>query len=148
MSLQVIGFDARSSLEIARQMVAIAKECKNDCLDLTRLSLLDLFSYVKNIPYIVEEGGFQSLSRPYFTMCGIAPYTACANKSIIVASYCELLGYEWSYLLCGLYDNFDYHHVYPVVYIDNQAIHFDATYPENVFGNREKWQKEILVSGK
>lgn len=145
MSLSIIDFPIDSAEDVARKMHEISRECRFDTLSLLNMDLFQLFDYVKNIPYIVEDGQFQSLSRPYFTMRGIAPYTACANKSIVVSAYCKLVGIDSTYKLVSLYHDCDYHHVYPVVYMDNQRIEFDATYPENVIGRVQQWSKSAEI---
>lgn len=145
MSLSIRDFPADSAESIARKMHEISRDYRFDVFSLLKMDLFKLFDYVKNIPYIVEDGQFQSLSRPYFSMVGIAPFTACANKSIIVSSYCKLAGIQTTYQLVSLDPYSDYHHVYPVVYIGKHRLEFDATYPENVIGRVQRWSKALEI---
>lgn len=145
MSIYIKEFPAFSSVAIAKEMHQVSRIYRFDVFRLANLDLFQLFDLVKNIPYVVESDGFQSLSRPVFTLSGIAPYTACANKSIVISAYCKLLGIETAYQLVSLDSFSDYHHVFPVVYLNNTRLELDATYPENEFGQVRNWSKSIEI---
>lgn len=140
MSIVVETANINSPEEIAQAMYRIARAFSFDAVELINLDLFNLHKKIKAIPYVVEEGFFQSLSRPYYSLHGIAPYVACANKSIIIGAYCELIGLRYAYEIVSLDKYLPFHHVYPVILM-NEPLKFDATYPENVIGDNIAYAK-------
>ena len=140
MSIVVETANINSPEEIAQAMYRIARAFSFDAIELINLDLFQLYDRIKRISYVVEDGFFQSLSRPYYSLHGIAPYVACANKSIIIGAYCELVGIRYAYEIAAIDKYTPFHHVYPVILLNN-PLRFDATYPDNVIGDSVKYAK-------
>ena len=119
-----------SSEQISKKMFEMVNKWYKDTSCLYPLSIYEVFNKVKVIPYNLESGLFQALSRPKFTLNGKAPFIACANKAIVLASYAKLLSIPFGFVLCKNDLSQDYYHVNNVFRLSGQKIYLDATYPE------------------
>lgn len=145
MPLTIASVD--SALDIARAMIGVVDAYYLDVLPYQSMSIMDFYRLVRKIPYCVEYGygDYQNLQRPGYTLNGHGPFTACANKSITIASYLKLKGIPYRLKIVSDDPNEPLHHVFPEALFGLNWVPMDATYPENSFGIEQHWYKTETI---
>ncbi len=138
-----IGFIDDGS-EVGDYMHAVVDKFYRDCLPYTKMPLPDFYRLVKNLPYNMEGGLYQSLVRPGLALNGQFPIVACVNKSIIMSSYLKCKNTPYRYKIVAKNPLDALHHVYTEGYIGRTWIPLDCTYPENRIGVTENWGKVVV----
>lgn len=119
-----------------------AKKYQTDCLFLESKTPIEVFDFIKNLEYKPDPVGIEFLSRPDFSIFRNDLPRDCDDKTLIACCYFELKNYPYKIIVSG--KNKDPHHVYPIVFLDNNWVVFDATYPSNKFNQvpyKEKFKK-------
>jgi len=127
MNLSVENVNSAEEIgEIMREMV---ERYHRDMMPFYCLSVLEVYNYIKELPYRLEDGAFQILSRPAYCIHGLAPFVACANKSIMLASYMELKGIPYRFVLCNHKKGDQLDHVFLEILTKNKKwLKIDPTY--------------------
>lgn len=130
-----------SANDIAHAMIDVVEKYYTDLFRYQSTPILDFYRKVRSIPYSVEIGDYQNLQRPGYTLNGHGPFTACANKSIAIASYLKLKNIPYRFVIVSDDVTEPYHHVFTEGYFNGEWVPMDATYPHNQFGITENWAK-------
>lgn len=108
-----------------------AKKYQSDCLFLESKTPFEVFEFIKNLEYKKDPEGIEFLSRPKFSIFRDDLPRDCDDKTLIAACYFELKNISYKIIVSGR--NSNPHHVYPIAFINNEWIVFDATYPTNKY---------------
>lgn len=108
-----------------------AKKYQTDCLFLESKTPIEVFNFIKNLEYKPDPVGIEFLSRPDFSIFRNDLPRDCDDKTLIACCYFELKNYPYKIIVSGRSNK--PHHVYPIVFINNSWIYFDATYSSNEF---------------
>lgn len=119
---------AKSVQEIGFEMYRIAEQHANDLGSLGLLPMVAFFQRVRALPYYKEPGRFQFLSSPKWTLSGLSPVVACANKSILCGAWAKLHSVPFRFVASGPQRNQPYSHVFTQFYLDGSWKSFDPTY--------------------
>lgn len=131
--------------EIGREMYRIAETYCRDLGSLALLSMPDFFNRVRAMAYYKEPGRFQFLSRPQWTLAGLSPVVACANKAILCGAWAKLHSVPFRFVACGMVRTRPYSHVFCQYYVSGEWKNFDPTYSwHEPFQNRSFARSEIL----
>jgi len=114
-----------------------------DCFPYMRESLNVFFDRVKRLPYRMEDGDFQAICRPYYTLNALAPVSACVNKSVCMGAYLRCRSIPYRYTIVAKSALEPYHHVYCEGYIGSSWIPLDATYANGQLGRVEEWGRKV-----
>lgn len=117
----------RSRKQTGKQIYAIAKKFKRDLEPFKEWSLDQFYDYVHSIPFSTDPVNTEIVSRPaYLLDREIFPALDCKKKTILLASFFELQG--WDYLLVASSENSgDPHHVFILLWNGEDWVPVDAT---------------------
>lgn len=119
------------------KIIEFAKKYKNDLRKFKNKSFFEFYNIVKNLPYIADPKNIETLSRPKYTLNKYYEPRDCDDKTLLICGFCELKNIPYKIHVTGRKNKF--HHVFPVVKINNEWKISDATYPnrgnfdENLF---------------
>jgi len=103
-----------------------------------RLSLEEMFDFVKDIPYKTDIEPSEIIGRPKILLEGADGGLDCKKKAILMAAWCEVNGTPWELFGSSIRKDKDIHHVFPGVCLNGKTwTNIDATYPENRIGERK-----------
>lgn len=135
--VKVKGFrDVRQTISEMRRMATMYA---NDVAKYVNWSLLDFYTMVKNLPYIPDPKGQETIRRPQFTLNGLGQGRDCDDKAIVMASYAHSNGIPWRFVVVSQRANGPFHHVYTEYYLGNKWLSVDATYPWNTLFAEQKY---------
>lgn len=117
-------------------------------IPLSKLSLKDFFSFVKNIPYRRDPKPIEITARPYYIIKHRALGMDCKKKGTLICSYLRMKNYKYRAIGSSTRPDKAVHHIYFELY-DPAARSWqpvDATYPENVLfkENPNETFREVL----
>ena len=106
----------------------------------------EFYTFVCNIPYF-EDQEIELIKRPqYIIKDNLAD---CKKKSLLVASWCRLIGLNCRLVVCSHSPNKVPHHIYTEVEerLGKEWISCDATYKHNKLGyvNKETFRKVFEI---
>ena len=129
-----------------------------DMTPLAHLTLRELFSLVKNLPFRPDPPDAETLQRPYYTMTQSGFGGDCDDKCIALASWAKLRGgsynpedfparqYDYRFVAVRRADMPVLHHVFCELYINGMWIHADPTYKFNTLGReREQYEEYVII---
>jgi hypothetical protein len=124
-----------------------------DMAPFAHYSLIEIFDFVKNIPYREDPPNEETLMRPYFTIHGHGWGGDCDDKAIVIASWAKLVlppdpqtGRSYRFIAVRRADSDSLHHVYPEVFYKGEYIICDATYNFNRIGRlRENYAEYVII---
>lgn len=110
---------------------------------LSTLSLIDYYTYVRNIPYRQDIKPVEVIGRPLQLVKMRS--LDCKKKSVLMGSYASYYGIPYHFVASSNRPDRRIHHVYPEIYLGNVWVVCDATYP-NYYLGMEKYTtaKEVL----
>lgn len=112
------------------------------------LSLSDVFDIIKAIPFRPDPITEETLMRPLYTMNMQGSGGDCDDKSIALASYCQLTGIPWRFVAVRRFDRQSLHHVFLECYLYGRWINADPTYRFNTLGRQREPYVERHVIGR
>jgi hypothetical protein len=119
---------AKSVQEIGREMYRLVDTYSTDLGELAGLPLDVFFDRVKAIPYRKEPGRFQFLSRPQWSLAGLSPVVACANKAIMVGSWAKQNRFPFRFVAVGTVVTRPVNHVFTQIFLAGLWQDVDPTY--------------------
>jgi len=131
------------------EMKRVISKYKYDVSEYAFMCIKDFYRVVQNLPYVDDNEAGRKLTNNYkdeFELVKRPKYTLieggdCDDKTVLMASFCELNGYEYK-IVTTMYDgDEDFSHVYLYVYYKNEWIPVDATASNLPFGMELKWNK-------
>jgi hypothetical protein len=130
-------------------MVRIVRAHAGDVAALAVQPLEDVFRLVADAAYTREpfEWRAQILARPALTASKRVPVVACANKSIILASWAHLRRIPWRLVAVGNKAGHPPHHVFPELWIGGTWRAVDATYPWGVLFHSKPYPVRLVACG-
>lgn len=134
--------------QTGEQMRRLARTYCDDMADLASMSPLDLFNYIKEIPYRKDPEGVELLQRPLFLRLEAASGADCDDRAIAVAAWAICAKYHWRIVAVSRRPDHRLHHVFTEVLLGNQYIPIDPTYSTSTFGRVDNWTfRKILAMG-
>lgn len=131
--------------EIGQEMYRLVDRYANDLSEYASMGLHEFFEKIARLPYRKEPGNFQLLSRPEWTLSGLSPVVACANKAIICGSWAKLRKYPFRFVAVGRAKTRPLNHVFCQIFLNGSWQNIDATYSWlTPFHSREWSRLEIL----
>jgi hypothetical protein len=120
----------------------------NRQIPLSKLSLPDFFSFVKNIPYRRDPKPIEITARPYYIIKHRKLGMDCKKKGTVICAYLRMKNYKYRAIGASTRPDQAVHHIYFELY-DPDARRWrpvDATYPENVLyrENPNETFREVL----
>lgn len=116
------------------KVIEFGSKYSSDCLFLINKTPIEVFNFIKNLPYKPDPKNIEFLSRPEFSIWRKDLPRDCDDKTLIGVCYFELKNIPYRIVISG--KDIKPHHIY-LEYLDkfkNTWIPFDATYPKNIFG--------------
>lgn len=126
------------------KVIEFGSKYSSDCLFLINKTPIEVFDFIKNLPYKPDPKNIEFLSRPEFSIWRKDLPRDCDDKTLIGVCYFELKNIPYRIVISG--KDVKPHHIY-LEYLDefkNTWVPFDATYPKNIFGKvpyAEKFRK-------
>lgn len=121
---------------------------ENRQIPLSRLSLKEFFSFVKNIPYRRDPKPIEITARPYYIIKHRKLGMDCKKKGTLICSFLRMKNYKYRAIGSSTRPDKAVHHIYFELYDPTgQAWRpVDATYPENVLfrENHKETFREVL----
>lgn len=117
-------------------------------IPLSKLTLPEFFSFVKNIPYRRDPKPIEITARPYYIIKHRRLGMDCKKKGTLICSYLRMKNYKYRAIGASTRPDKAVHHIYFELY-DPDARSWqpvDATYPENVLfkQNENETFREVL----
>ena len=136
--------------QILDGMAGIVRRCAADVAPWALESLDVYFRRVAGGHYDREPSVWnaQILARPSLVLTRRVPVVACANKSILMASWAELNRIPWRLVAVGRIPGFPPHHVYVEMHLGGAWRSVDATYPWGVLFVEKSYPVRIVVTGR
>lgn len=116
------------------KVIEFGTKYSSDCLFLINKTPMEVFEFIKNLPYKPDPKNIEFLSRPEFSIWRKDLPRDCDDKTLIAVCYFELKNIPYRIVISG--KDIKPHHIYSE-FLDsfkNTWIPFDATYSKNVFG--------------
>lgn len=115
---------------------------------LSKLTLEEYFSFVKNIPYRRDPKPIEITARPYYLIKHRKLGLDCKKKGTLICSYLRIKNFKYRAIGSSTRPDGTVHHIYFELY-DPAARSWrpvDATYPENVLyrKNPNETFREVL----
>lgn len=126
------------------KVIEFGLKYSSDCLFLINKTPIEVFNFIKNLPYKPDPKNIEFLSRPEFSIWRKDLPRDCDDKTLIGVCYFELKNIPYRIVISG--KDIKPHHIY-LEYLDefkNTWVPFDATYSKNIFGKipySEKFRK-------
>ena len=120
--------------QTATEMYRLAFAWAEDMAPYATLSLPELFTMLKRIPFNPDPEETEFLQRPWYTLNEAGQGGDCDDKSICTGAWAALLGIPFRFVAVSRSRTEDLHHVYTELYIDGEWLTFDPTYAFNVLG--------------
>lgn len=120
--------------QTATAMYGLAYKWRHDMAPYASMSLPELFTTLKNIPYNADPQHTEVLQRPWYTMNGLGHGGDCDDKAIATGAYCHLNGRPFRFVAVSKHPKKPLHHVYPEINVNGEWLIFDPTYAYNVLG--------------
>jgi len=128
-----------------RYMYQMVDKYYLDMLPLAHLNILDIFDFIKNLPYNNDDLSSEVLCRPALLLTGTAISGDCDDKAIALASWAKIRGIPYRFITVRSFDQQTLHHVYPQLYINSAWMTFDPTYNFNPYGRDRKPYADYVV---
>lgn len=123
-----------SAQTTGRFMYQMVDTYHNDMVQFAAYTLLEIYDFIKNIPYTPDSETAEVLIRPALLLAGIPGAGDCDDKAIALASWAHLRGIAYRFISVRAYDKKQLHHVFPELYINGAWLTCDATYNFNCIG--------------
>ncbi len=132
--------------QTAFNMYRIAYAWKEDMAPYASLSMNELFSLLKNIPFNADPNDTELLQRPFYTLNQLGRGGDCDDKAICVGAWCHLNKLPFRFLAVSMEPGRELHHVLTEIFYRGKWIEFDPTYNFNVLGRPLKaYTKRMLL---
>lgn len=155
--MPVLVRELRDKKQTGREMYRVTRRYAHD-LDrirvargrtltpLSRLTLHELHTVVKKLPYERDVSPVEVVARPLASIKLAGSYGIdCKKKAAIMGAWCELHGFPWRYVCGSTRADGRIHHVWPQIQTGRQWRNIDATYPEyRMFGVKQVTNFEVL----
>lgn len=116
------------------KILEFTEKYSGDCLFLINYTPKELFNFVKDLEYKPDPVGIEFLSRPEFSIFKKNLPRDCDDKTLIVTCWAKLKNIPFKVCVSGRRNK--PHHIYPILFIDNKWIIFDATYSNGEIGKK------------
>jgi hypothetical protein len=116
------------------KVIEFSQKYSSDCLFLINKTPLEVFEFIKNLPYKADPKGIEFVSRPEYSIWRKDLPRDCDDKTLIAICYFELKNIPYRIIISGR--DIKPHHIYSE-FLDNLKntwIPFDATYQKNIYG--------------
>lgn len=133
---------ARSTGRIMRQVV---EKYYHDMIPYASLSLLEMFTLIKNLPYRNDPVNVETLMRPAYTMTMRGTGGDCDCKALALASYARLHKIPYRFIAIRRPNRKNLHHVALELYINNRWLFADPTYSFNVIGRTRDEAERVFI---
>jgi transglutaminase-like putative cysteine protease len=133
---------ARSTGRIMRQVV---EKYYHDMIPYASLSLLEMFTLIKNLPYRNDPVNVETLMRPAYTMTMRGTGGDCDCKALALASYARLHKIPYRFIAIRRPNRKNLHHVALELYINNRWLFADPTYSFNVIGRTRNEAERVFI---
>ena len=133
---------ATSTGKLMHQMV---QQYKRDMLPYVHMGLIEVFDFIKRIPFKPDPEEFETLQRPSYTIGECGWGGDCDDKAIAFASYCTLIGIPYRFVAVRRQDQETLHHVMCYIYIANKWVQADPTYSFNSLGHEREHYAEYVT---
>ena len=117
----------------------------NDMLAFAAYTLLEIYDFIKNIPYIPDSEYAEILIRPALLLASVTGAGDCDDKAIALASGAHIRGIPYRFVSVRAHDKEMLHHVFPELYINGAWLTCDATYNFNTIGRDRQPFAEYVV---
>ena len=131
--------------QTAFNMYRIAYAWRDDMAAYASLSLNELFTLLKNIPFNADPDDTELLQRPFYTLNQLGRGGDCDDKAICAGAWCHLNRLPFRFIAVAVTPATELHHVLTEIYYRGQWIEFDPTYAFNVLGRPLKPYTKRLV---
>lgn len=121
--------DVRQTISEMRRLATLYK---NDIAQYATKPLTEFYDMVKNLAYIPDPTGQETIRRPGYTIRGIGPGRDCDDKAVVMASYAILNNIPWRFVVVSASAKGPYHHVFNEFFLGGKWLPVDATYPWNI----------------
>jgi hypothetical protein len=126
-------------------MRSVVEKYYLDMLPYTSLSLIDMFTRIKNLPYRPDPDNLETLMRPSYTMNMKGTGGDCDDKAIALAAWARLFGYPYRFIAIRRPGRKTLHHVTVEIFLNNHWIFCDPTYNFNVIGERREEAERVIL---
>lgn len=120
--------------QTAKEMYRLAKGYKDDMAGFSTFSVIEIFDWLKALPYRADPKGIEFLQRPYYTIRREGRGGDCDDKAICVGAWSELNGANYRFVAVGRLISKPLHHVFTEVFLEGVWISVDPTYAHNTIG--------------
>ena len=129
----VTVFPMKSYKDTVKIIFDFAEKFKNDLREFENDSIFKFYNYVRNLKYIPDPKGKETVSRPKYTKeISWNGSRDCDDKTLLIMAFCNLAGIPSRAIVCGQGDK--PHHVYPEIFISGKWLPADSTYKRCIFG--------------
>jgi len=133
------------------QMKRLAVQYAKDVSPYASMSVNEFYEKVKNIPYrfdLDSQGNLTEIvQRPLYTLNGQGFGGDCDDKAICMGAWAYLNGLPFRFKAVGKKLNGSLHHVFAEIYLNNEWLVCDATYPFNTLGQTLSNYQKVVVYG-
>ncbi len=110
------------------------------------LSLPQIFTVIKNIPYRPDPPLVETLMRPYYTMNGLGWGGDCDDKCIALASWAVINRIPYRFVAVRRHGMPTLHHVFTQLFVNGKWLSADATYRVNTLGTeRDLYIERVII---
>lgn len=126
-------------------MRSVVEKYYLDMAPYASLSLMEVFSLIKSLPYRSDPPMTETLMRPLYTMRMQGWGGDCDCKAIALASYARLLRIPFRFIAIRRNGRKTLHHVALEVYINDRWLFLDPTYRFNTLGRKREEAERVIV---
>lgn len=150
--MRLYSWPLRSKYRTVKEIKYAVDNFHGDLKDFPLLSgmkLPEYYDYVKKIPYVRDIKDVEIVSRPRFLLTHF-PALDCKKKSILMGSYMrEKYGPgSYRYVLSSNRPDRQICHIFTQVLVDGERwVNADATYPQNILGQKKRVTNFEIVRG-
>jgi len=117
-----------------------------DMLPWAHLTLDEIFSLIKSIPFRPDPEDEETLMRPAYTMARMGWGGDCDDKCIALAAWARINRIPYRFVAVRRPDMPTLHHVVCDLFVRGKWIHADPTYSFNTLGReREKYVEHTVI---
>lgn len=136
MIFTVENYDFDKSL---KEIDRLSRSYLSDVNFLKGRSLIEIFDYVKNIPYKPDPKNTEFIMRPKRLLLRNAG--DCDDKAVFLNAVFLSNGIPGGYSIVSQSPDRNWHHIFNYVYVNGERKDFDATYPKNLPFVSKPWAK-------
>ena len=127
-------------------MHAMVQTYWRDMIPWGTLSLPEIFTVIKNIPYRADPPDVETLMRPYYTMRQLGWGGDCDDKAIALACWAVINRIPYRFVAVRKHGMPTLHHVFTQLYTNGKWISADVTYSVNLLGReRDTYVERVII---